>query len=83
MSRKKIQSVRDFPLPTVSKQLKSFLDTVNYLRDFIRNHSTIVKQLHDLMTNYDRTRKIVWTPEMTAAYEEMKLQVSKWTSMHF
>ena len=83
MSRKKIQSVRDFPLSTVSKQLKSFLDTVNYLRDFIRNHSTIVKQLHDLMTNYDRTRKIVWTPEMTAAYEEMKLQVSKWTSMHF
>ena len=51
--------------------------------DFIRNHSTIVKPLHDLIANYDRTRKIVWTPETTAAYEERKLQVSKCTTMHF
>ena len=83
VSRKKIQSVLDFPLPTVGKQQKSYLGTVNYLRDFIRNHSTIVKPLHDLIANYDRTRKIVWTPETTAAYEEMKLQVSKCTTMHF
>ena len=67
VSRIKIQSVLDFPLPTVGKQLKSFLGTVNYLRDFVRNHSTIVKPLHDLISNYDRTRKIVWTPEMIAA----------------
>ena len=85
MSRKKIQwvLVLDFPLPTVGKQLKSFLGTVNYSRDFIRNHSTIVKPLHDLIANYDRTRKKVWTPETTAAYKEMKLQVSKCTTMHF
>ena len=31
ISRTKIQSVLDFPLPTVSKQLKSFLGTANYL----------------------------------------------------
>ena len=31
ISRTKIQSVLDFPLPTVGKQLKSFLGTVNYL----------------------------------------------------
>ena len=55
----------------------------HYLRDFIRNHSTIVKPLHDLIANYDRTRKKVWTPETTAAYKEMKLQVSKCTTMHF
>ena len=35
VSRTKIQSVLDFPLPTVGKQLKSFLGTVNYLRDFV------------------------------------------------
>ena len=49
--RTKIQSVLDFPLPTVGKQLKSFLGAVNYLRDFVRNHSTIVKPLHDLIAN--------------------------------
>ena len=83
MSLKKIQSVLDFPLPTVGKQLKSFLGTVNYLREFLRNHSVIVKPLHDLIANYDKTRRIVWTPETTAAFNEMKLQVSKCSTMHF
>ena len=32
ISRTKIQSVLDFPLPTVGEQLKSFLGAVNYLR---------------------------------------------------
>ena len=73
ISRTKIQSVHDFPLPTVGKQLKSFLGTVKYLRDFVRNHSIIVKSLHDLIANYDKTRRIVWTPETTAAFHEMKL----------
>ena len=52
-SRTKIQSVLYFPLPFVSKQLKSFLATVNYLRNYVRNHSTIAKPLHDLIANYD------------------------------
>ena len=73
----KIQSVLDFPLLTGGKQLKSLLRTVNYLRDFFRNYSTIVKSLHNLIVNYDKTRKVVWTLETTAAFHEMKLQVSK------
>ena len=76
-SRTKIQFVLGFPLPTVGKQLKSFLGTVNYLRDFVRNHSIIVKPLHDLIANHDKTRRIVWTTETTAAFHEMKLQVSR------
>ena len=79
----KIQAVLDFPLPTVGKQLKSFLGTVNYLRDFVRNHSTIVKPLHDLIANYDKHRKIVWTPETIAAFNEMKLQISRCSTKHF
>ena len=54
---KKIQSVLDFPLPIVGKQLKSFFGTLNCLRDFVRNNSTIVKPLHDLIANYDKQRK--------------------------
>ena len=63
ISRTKIQSVLDFPLPTVGKQMKSFLGTVNYLRHFVRSHSIIVKP--------------------TAAFHEMKLQVSRCSTMHF
>ena len=50
---------------------------------FVRNHSKIVKPLHDLIANYDKHRKIVWTPETTAASNEMKLQVSRCSTMHF
>ena len=83
VSQQKIQAVLDFPLPTVGKQLKSFLGTVNYLRDFVRSHSTIVKPLHDLIGNYDKHRKIIWTPETISAFTVMKLQVSKCSTMHF
>ena len=36
-----------------------------------------------MIANYDKTRRIVWTPETTAAFHEMKLQVSKCSTMHF
>ena len=73
----------DFPCPTVSKQLKSFLGLVNYFLDFIRSQSTIVRPLHALLTNYQRTKRIVWTSEATSAFNEIKEQVSKCTTIHF
>ena len=59
ISRTKIQSVLDFPLPTESKQMKSFLGTANYLRDFVRDYSTISQPLHQLLTDYNKTRRVV------------------------
>ena len=35
------------------------------------------------MTDYDKTRRVVWTPESTAAFHETKLAISKCTTMHF
>ena len=77
ISRTKIQSIFDFPLPTVSKQLKSFLGTANYLRDFVKGYSTLSQPLYQLLTDYNKTRRVVWTPESTAAFHEMKLAISK------
>ena len=78
MSRKRIQSV-------YAKQLKSFLGTVNYFRDFIRNQSSLVlvHLLDALIADYHKTRKIQWTTEALKAYEDIKLQVSKCTIMYF
>ena len=78
ISRTKIQSILDFPLPTVSKQLKSFLGTANYLGDFVQGYSTLSQPLHQLLTDYNKTRRVVWTPESIAAFH-----VSKCTTMHF
>ena len=57
MSEKKIRSVLDFPKPVIAKHLKSFLGLVNYFRDFIRNQSSIVHPLHQLILNYNKIKK--------------------------
>ena len=54
-----------------------------YLGDFIHYNSVIVKSLHDLIPNYDKTRKMVWTPEIVEAFNEMILKISKRPTMHF
>ena len=58
MSRKRLQSVLDFPVPVYAEQLKSFLGTVNYFRDFIRNQSSLVHLLHALIADYHKIKKI-------------------------
>ena len=83
MSCTRIQSVLDFPVPVYAKQIKSFLEAVNYFRDFIRNQSSLVHLLLALIADYHKTRKIQWTIEALKAYEDIKLQVSKCTIMYF
>ena len=41
---------------------------VNYLRDFVEGYSTLSQPLHQLLTDYNKTRRVVWTPESTAAF---------------
>ena len=76
-----MRSVLEFPVPTISKQLKSFLGLTNYFRDFVRNHSSIVKPLNSLLSNYNRTKKIDWTKESLDAFELIKASVAKCTVM--
>jgi hypothetical protein len=63
MSQEKIRSVLDLPIPSVSKQLKSFFGLTNYFRDFVRNHSAIVKPLNSMLSNYSKTKKVEWTED--------------------
>ena len=35
------------------------------------------------MTDYNKTRRVVWTPKSTAAFPEMKLAISICTTVHF
>ena len=83
MSQAKIQSVLDFPLPIVSKQLKSFLGLVNYFRDFVRNQSSIVKPMHALIADYHPSSKLQWNSEARNAFQIVKTEISKCTTMHF
>ena len=59
------------------------MGTANYLSDFVRDYSTISQPLHQLLTDCNKTRRVVWTPESTAAFHDMKLAISKCTTMQF
>ena len=83
MSRKRTQSLLDFPLPVFFKQLKSFLGFVNYFRDCIRNQSMIMKPLHNLLTNYHKTSKVKWTPESIKTFEDTKESVRAIQTLYF
>jgi RNase H-like domain found in reverse transcriptase len=83
MSQEKTRSVLDFPVPSISKQLKSFLGLTNYFRDFVRNHSAIVKPLNSMLSNYSTTKKVEWTKESLEAFASIKNEVAKCTTMHF
>ena len=45
MSSKKIKGLTDFPMPTKTTELRSFLGLTNYFRDHVPNHSNIVAPL--------------------------------------
>ena len=49
----------------------------------MKGYLTLSQPLHQLLTDYNKTRRVVWTPESTAAFHEMKLATNKFTTMHF
>jgi hypothetical protein len=83
MSQEKIRHALDFPKPDIFKQLKRFLGLVNYFQDFIKNASSILQPLRKLLTNYHKSKKIVWTPEAEEAFDLIKSETAKCTTMHY
>lgn len=43
---KKIETIRDYPLPKTLRQLRGFLGLSNYYRKFIRNYAQIAKPMN-------------------------------------
>lgn len=83
MSAKKISQVLDFPLPEYMKQLKSFLGLVNYFRPHIRDQSNLAHPLNQMLTDYNRSTLLNWTPETKAAFFALQKLVCDCPLMHF
>jgi hypothetical protein len=47
MEEKKVQAVKEWPIPQNVKQIQSFLGFANFLRRFVPNYSTLARPLHN------------------------------------
>ena len=83
MSENKISKVLAFPLPIYSKQLKSFLGLANYFRPHIKDHSLIAHSLHNMLTDYHKSKVLVWTPKTTADFLELQRLISECPTLYF
>ena len=82
-TREKLDKILQIPPPTLGKDLKSFLGVAIWVCDHIRNYSTIVHPLHQMIKNYSRERRLVWTQEARDAFEELKIAINGCTLLYF
>jgi RNase H-like domain found in reverse transcriptase len=43
----------------------------------------VVKPLHMLLSNYSKTKKVTWTVEALHAFQQIKKEILKCTTIHF
>ncbi len=67
-STEKRGKVLDFPFPKKKIHLRSFLGLVNYFRDHVKELSTMVKPLNDMVNPYKKNTQIFWTPQMEQVF---------------
>jgi hypothetical protein len=83
ISSQKKQDVLDVPLPINQQDLKSFLGLVSYYRDHLRNHSTMVHPLHQLLLDYKPRNKIKWTEELKSTFLQIQESVNNAPPLQF
>jgi transposase InsO family protein len=79
----KLNEVLAIPPPTYAKELRSFLGLASYFRDHIQNLATIAKPLQDMIVDYEKKRKLVWTPEAEQAFTDVKEAIRRCPKLFF
>jgi hypothetical protein len=72
---KRVESMKKAKAPTCKKELQSFLDKVNYLRQFISNLSGRVKAFTPIL-RLKNDAEFIWGVEQQAVFEEIKEYLS-------
>ena len=65
----KIETVREWPVPTTQTEVRNFLGTASYYRRFVQNFGTIARPLHRLT---EKNRPFLWTTECQIAFETLR-----------
>ena len=74
---KKIEAVRNWPVPKTVTQVRSFLGFTNYYRRFIRGYAKVAKPVNNLIQGENskkknKHKKVEWSSECQEAFEELK-----------
>lgn len=70
----KVNGIRDWPAPTMVKQLQSFLGFGNYSRQFISGYGDLTRPLNDLLK---KNEEFVWTEEQQRTFDTLKTKFTE------
>jgi hypothetical protein len=78
MTQERIDNTVNIKEPGNVKELQSFLGVANYFRDHIRNHSSVVRPLKDMVTAATRLKSkyIQWTDSSKDAFVTLKRMIN-------
>lgn len=70
MDQHKVEAITSWPTQTSVKELQRFLGFANFYRRFIRNYSTVIVLLTNLLR--EKPKKLSWTPQAGEAMEHLQ-----------
>ena len=73
VTESKTEALRNAPTPTDVSQLKSFLGLVNYYSNFVKDLSTTLKPLYELLKD---NVKFMWSQQCQRAFDNVKEKLS-------
>ncbi len=82
-STEKRTKVLDFALPAKQKQLKSFLELVDYFRDHVQGLSHKVRPLNEIMVPFKKGTLVDWTPRLEQCFWDVQEAVGNCPKLHY
>jgi len=82
-SKAKRDKVLNFPKPTQMKHMKAFLGLANYFRSHIRDFAVKVRPLHQMVTQYERRKKLKWTAELEECFNSVQREIASCPMLYF
>ena len=68
MCQDKIQTIQEWPVPSIVKEVQSFLEFANFYRRFISDYSRIATPL---ITLTGKNKQFEWIPQTDMAFKEL------------
>ena len=79
----KVKAIKEFPVPTNLKQLRSFLGLSGYYRKFIAKFADVARPLYDLTKDIQAGKDFLWSPTCQRAFEELINRICEDVTLEF